>query len=193
MQIKNTEDEALKLASLMSQKIANWEKRNLSEVASLSKNIRALVLNFSKNLATGHPVKEKNSHQSSSSACNSYATAARTTLNVSKTQPTLSKISHKPSQQEKPSHIFLCLLKDHSAHQTSPHATMDILRKHLDRTCATAVKEIQQMPSSLAIWPRDGLGLHLLTKHKKTLKDLVQRARTEIEQNWTIFALLNTP
>ena len=70
---------------------------------------------------------------------------------------------------------------------------MDILRKHLDRTCATAVKEIQQVPSGLAIWPRDGLGLHLLTECKKTLKDLVQRARAEVEQNWAIFALPNMP
>ena len=166
---------------MVSQKIVNWEKRNLSEVASLGKDIRALVLDFSKNLATGHPVKEEDSCQFSSPAYNSYATAARTSSNALRTQSTLFKTSYKPSQQEKPPHIFLCLFKDHPACQTSPHATMDILRKHLDRTCTAAVKEIQQMPSGLTIWPRNGLGLHLLTECKESLKDLVQRAKAEVE------------
>ncbi|OJJ88741.1 uncharacterized protein ASPGLDRAFT_737619 [Aspergillus glaucus CBS 516.65] len=51
---------------------------------------------------------------------------------------------------------------------------MDILRKHLDETCSAAVKEIQQVPSGLAIWPKDGLGLQLLTEHKELLECLIQ-------------------
>ncbi|ODM15018.1 hypothetical protein SI65_09513 [Aspergillus cristatus] len=70
---------------------------------------------------------------------------------------------------------------------------MDILRKHLDKTCSTAVKEIQQVPSSLAIWPRDGLGLHLLTERKEALESFIQGAKAEVEQNWAIFALPNAP
>ena len=70
---------------------------------------------------------------------------------------------------------------------------MDILRKHLDKTCSTAVKEVQQVPSGLAIWPRDGLGLHLLLGHRGALESLVQGAKVEVEQNWAIFALPDAP
>ena len=70
---------------------------------------------------------------------------------------------------------------------------MDILRKHLDKTCSTAVKEIQQVPSGLAIWPRDGLGLHLLTERKEALENCIQGAKAEVEQNWAIFTLPNAP
>lgn len=70
---------------------------------------------------------------------------------------------------------------------------MDILQRNLDKTCSFAVKEIQQVPSGLAILPKDGLGLHLLLERKKALECMVQGARAEIEQKWAIFALPNTP
>jgi len=70
---------------------------------------------------------------------------------------------------------------------------MNILRKHLDKTCYTAVKEIKQVPSGLAIWPRDGLGLHLLTECKEALENCIQGAKAEVEQNWAIFTLPNAP
>ncbi|ODM23007.1 hypothetical protein SI65_00596 [Aspergillus cristatus] len=70
---------------------------------------------------------------------------------------------------------------------------MDILRKHLDNTCSTAVREIQHVPSGLAIWPKDGPGPHLLTERREALESLIQGAKTEIEQKWTIFALPNAP
>ena len=70
---------------------------------------------------------------------------------------------------------------------------MDILRKHLDRACSAAVKEIQQVPSGLAIWPKDGLGLQLLTERREHLERLIQGATAEVEQKWAIFALPNAP
>lgn len=79
---------------------------------------------------------------------------------------------------------------DHPARQASPHATMEILRKHLDSTCSTAVREIQQVPSGLAIRPKDDLGLHLLTERRETL---IQGAKAEIEQTWAIFVIPNAP
>jgi len=66
---------------------------------------------------------------------------------------------------------------------------MDILRKHLDGACSAAVKEAQQVPSGLAIWPKDGLGLQLLTECREFLERLLQGATTEVGQRWTIFAL----
>ena len=192
-QIKNTGEEVLGLASLVSQKIANWEERCLPGAASLGKDIRTLVLNFSKNLATGHPAKEEDSHQSSSPAHNSYATAARTPLSTPRAIPTPTKTPYKSPQPEKSPRIFLRLPKAHPARQASPYATMDILRKHLDKTCSSAMKEIQQVLSGLAIQPRDGLGLHLLIGHGRALESLIQGAKIEVEQNWAIFVLPNAP
>ena len=54
------------------------------------------------------------------------------------------------------------------------------------------MKEIQQVPSGLAIWPRDGLGLHLID-HRGALEGLIQGAKVEVEQNQAIFALPNGP
>lgn len=49
------------------------------------------------------------------------------------------------------------------------------------------------MPYSLAIWPEDGLGLHLLSERRKALECLIEGAKAEFEQKWAIFALPNAP
>lgn len=192
-EIKTTGDEVLELVSMISQKVSSWEEKSLRGVASLGKDIRALVLNFSKSLATGDPSKEEENQQSPPSEHTSYAVAARTTPNGPKTHPKIPRTPYKSPKLEKPPRIFLRLPKDHPARRASPHATMDILRKNLDRTCSTAVNEIQQVPSGLAIQPKDGLGLHLLSERKKALECLIQGARAEVEQKWAIFALPNAP
>src|SRR5699024_8218103 len=64
---------------------------------------------------------------------------------------------------------------------------------HLDRTRSAAVKEVQQVPSGLAIWPRDGLGLQLLMECRETLEGLIQGAKVEAEQEWAVFVLPNAP
>ncbi|OJJ85454.1 uncharacterized protein ASPGLDRAFT_1353542 [Aspergillus glaucus CBS 516.65] len=58
-----------------------------------------------------------------------------------------------------------------------------ILRKHLDRTCSAAEKEVQQVPS--------GLGLQLLMERREALEGLLQESKVEVEQKWAIFALPN--
>ncbi|OJJ89325.1 uncharacterized protein ASPGLDRAFT_226213 [Aspergillus glaucus CBS 516.65] len=70
---------------------------------------------------------------------------------------------------------------------------MDKLRKHLDKTCSAAVKEVQQVPLGLAIWPKDGLSFQLLMECKEALEVLLQGAKAEVEQNWAIFTLPNAP
>ncbi|OJJ89323.1 uncharacterized protein ASPGLDRAFT_53996 [Aspergillus glaucus CBS 516.65] len=62
-QIKSTGDEVMELVSTVNQKIANWEEKSLQGAASLGKDIRTLVLNFSKNLATGHLTEAEENHQ----------------------------------------------------------------------------------------------------------------------------------
>lgn len=192
-QIKTTGDEVLGLVSMISQKVADWEEKSLQGAASLGKDIRTLVLNFSKNLATGNPTKEEERHRPSPSAGYSYAKATRTSPNTNKTQPKQPKAPYKSPLPEKPPRIFLRLPKVHPARQASPFATMDILRKHLDKTCSAAVREVQQVPSGLAIWPKDGLTFQLLMERKEALEVLLQGAKAEVEQNWAIFALPNAP
>lgn len=175
----------MELVSMVNQKIAKWEERSLQGAASLGKDFRTLVLNFSSNLAMGHPAKAEN-HQPPPSKHNGYAEAAGASPGAPKALPKAPKPPYKSPLPEKPPRIFLRLPEDHPACRASPHATMDILRKHLDKTCSTVVKEIQQVPSGLAIWPRDGLGLHLLTERKEALENCIQGAKAEVEQNWAI-------
>lgn len=192
-QLKTTGDEVLELVSVISQKVANWEERSLQGAASLGKDIRTLVLNFSRNLATGDPTKEEESHGPSPSMRDSYAEATKTPPNATKIQPKQPKTPYKSPQPEKLPRIFLRLPKDHPARRASPFATMDILRKHLDKTCSAAVKEVQQVPSGLAIWPKDGLGFQLLMERREALEVLLQGTKAEVEQNWAIFVLPNAP
>lgn len=93
-QIKTIGEEVLELVCMVSQKDTNWEKQSLQEAASLGRDIRILVLNFSKDLATGYPIKKKN-HQPPHSEHNSYAEATRSPPDVPKTQPKLPKTTHK--------------------------------------------------------------------------------------------------
>ena len=193
-EIKTTGDEVLDLVSMISQKVSSWEEKGLRSAAALGKDFRTLVLNFSKNLASGDTTKWEENHQSSPSAHRGYAEAAKKApANIPKTQPKLHETPHKSPQLEKPPRIFLRLPKDHAARRASPYATMDTLRKHLDKTCSTAVKEVQQVPSGLAIWPKDGLGLQLLMERRETLECLLQGSKVEMEQKWAIFVLPNTP
>lgn len=191
-QIKTTGDEVLELISMVSQKVVDWEKQSLQGAASLGRDIRTLVLNFGKNLTTGNPSEQEN-HHLPHPVHNSYAKSVGSPSTAPSTQPKLPKTTYKTPQPEKPLRIFLRLSKDHPARQASPHATMDILRKHLDRTCSAAIKEIQQVPSGLAIWPKDGPGLQLLTEHRELLERLIQGATAEVEQKWAIYALPNAP
>lgn len=63
----------------------------------------------------------------------------------------------------------------------------------MDRTCSKAVKEVQQVPSGLEIWPKDGLGFQFLIERREALEALLQGAKAEVEQKWVIFALPNAP
>jgi len=188
-QIKSTGDEVIELVHTISQKISRWEEKSLYGAASLGKDIRTLFLNFSKSLATEQPAGEEKKQQLPLSKQYSYAGAARITPNAPKAPPRMPK----STQPEKLPRLFLRLPKDHPARQASTHATMEVLRKHLDGTCSSAVKEIQQVPSGLAIWPKDGLGLRLLAERRETLETLIQGAKTETEQAWAVFVLPNAP
>lgn len=172
-QIKTTGDEVLELVSMVSQKVTDWEKQSLQGAASLGRDIRTLVLNFSKNLTTADPSEQEN-RRPPHPVHNSYAKIVGTPSNAPRTQPKLPKATRKSPQPEKPLGIFLHLSKDHPARQASPYARMDILRKHLDGTCSAAGKEIQQVPSGLTILPKDGPGLQLLTEHRELLERLIQ-------------------
>ncbi|ODM20906.1 hypothetical protein SI65_03959 [Aspergillus cristatus] len=98
-QLKTTGDEVLELVSVISQKVAKWEEKSLQGAASLGKDIRTLVLNFSRNLATAHPAKQEN-HQPPHPKHNSYAEATRTPPNAPKTQLKIPKTTHKSPQSE---------------------------------------------------------------------------------------------
>src|SRR5699024_4116020 len=122
-EIRTTGDEVLELASAVSQKVANWEEKGLQGAASLGRDIRTLVLNFSKSLASGNPTKENENHQPPPSKHSCYAEAARTLPNAPKEHPKPPKSPYKPPQLEKTPRIFLRLPKDHPARQASPYAT----------------------------------------------------------------------
>lgn len=191
-QIKATGEEVLELVSMISQKITRWEERGLQGAASLGRDIRTLVLNFSKSLSAEAPNQlQEGGQQSSTTQPTSYAEAMKSapTTITSSTRP---RAQPKPNA-ERPPRLFLRLPRDHPARTASPHATMVILREHLDESCASAVSEIQQVPSGLAIRPRDGLGFQLLKERRELLERLLQGAKADIEQKWAIFVLPNAP
>ncbi|EYE90588.1 uncharacterized protein EURHEDRAFT_381806 [Aspergillus ruber CBS 135680] len=62
-EIKTTGDEVLDLVSMISQKVSSWEEKGLRSTVALGKDFRTLVLNLSKNLATGDTTKGEEKHQ----------------------------------------------------------------------------------------------------------------------------------
>ncbi|BCR84340.1 uncharacterized protein ACHE_11742A [Aspergillus chevalieri] len=87
--------------------ISIWEEKSLQGAASLGKDIRILVLNFSKNLAEEHTARKEENQQPPPSKHNSYAEATRTSPTGPKTHTILPATPYKTPQPEKPSRIFL--------------------------------------------------------------------------------------
>lgn len=78
-----------------------------------------------------------------------------------------------PVRAEKPPRLFLRLPQDHPARRASPYASLETLRAHLDETSAAALKEVRQVPSGLAIQPKDGIGAQLLIERKDLLERVI--------------------
>lgn len=99
----------------------------------------------------------------------------------------------KQEKLEKPHRLFLRIPEDHPARQASPHAVTEILRANLAPAYTSAIKEIQHVPSGLAIWPRDNLGGQLLLEGKELLEKAIQGSQAELEQRWAIYILPGVP
>ena len=107
-QIKTTGEEVLELVSAVTEKITRWEERSLQGAASLGRDIRTLVLNFSKNLSAQTPDQPQGrGQQPSKTQPTSYAKAMQTA-------PTTTTSSARPRVQpktlaERPPRLFLRL------------------------------------------------------------------------------------
>ena len=203
--LRSTGEEILDLISLIDQKITLWEKKELSEAIALGSAIRTLVTDFGKSIGSGDPrhlrAPTNTKDQPTEPAYDpsnpqpetkTYATAARTPPDPPTITPNI-RPKRKQEKPEKPHRLFLRIPEDHPARQASPHAVTEILRANLAPAYTSAIKEIQHVPSGLAIWPRNNLGGQLLLEGKGLLEKTIQGSHAELEQKWAIYILPGVP
>ncbi|ODM20668.1 hypothetical protein SI65_03721 [Aspergillus cristatus] len=90
---------------------------------------------------------------------------------------------------ERPLRLFLRLPTDHPARHASPHAALQKLRSSLDPAVTDTIKEIQHIPTGLAIGPKDAQGGQVLLNRKEEIQQVIQGSNAESEQKWAIFVI----
>lgn len=94
-----------------------------------------------------------------------------------------------PPKLGRPLRLFLRLPTDHPARQASPYAVLQKLRDDLGPTATNTIKEIQHVPTGLAIGPRDSHSGQILLDKKEEIQQTIQGSNAESEQKWAIFVI----
>ena len=97
-----------------------------------------------------------------------------------------------PTKPERPLRLFLRLPADHPARHASPHAALQKLRSSLDPAITDTIKEIQHIPTGLAIGPKSTQAGQILHSKKEEIQQVIQGSNAELEQKWAIFVIPGT-
>src|SRR5699024_1931965 len=98
-----------------------------------------------------------------------------------------------PPKPERPLRLFLRLPTDHPARQASPYAVLQRLRDNLGPTAIDTIKEIQHVPTGLAIRPKDTQSGQILLDKEEEIQQTIQGSNAEAEQTWAIFVIPGAP
>lgn len=202
-QLQAMETDAGSLVMQASIFIAHWEKQGLPEAITLGQGLKDLLTKFTQQLRGEVPSAATNpttTHPQPRGR--SYAQACQIDNNPSQ-QPGLSastrplKLLSKP-QATNPRHLklprtFIRLPEDHPARLANPHATLTLLRQHPIPQISKGVKEVQKVPSGLALIPQNPEAGTQLPAHYSTLKQIFPIAKLELEQEWDTFVLPHVP
>ena len=192
--LEQLKEDVSKLTAWVSQITTQWGNSGLPEARAIGSDARDFVKNLSQKIS-GHPPKtDANSH--AAQAPSSYAdavksnggTAAAAIPPTKPLQPTA-----KASPSSKPPRIFIRLPADHHARTASPHATLAHLQQLPELQGASRVREVQRVPSGLALQPQGLAETAQIFSHKAIIESAITGSTVEIEQEWETHTLYNVP
>lgn len=202
-QLQTMETEAGSLVMQASTFIAHWEKQGLPEAITLGQGLKDLLTQFTQQLrgeppstdvnpTTNHPQPRGRSYAQACQSANNPSQPPGLSANI---RP--SKLPSKP-QANNPRHLklprtFIRLPEDHPARLASPHTTLTLLQQHPITQISKGVKEVQKVPSGLALIPQNPEAGTQLLDYYSTLEQIFPIAKIELEQEWDTFVLPHVP
>lgn len=124
----------------------------------------------------------------------SYAeTIKSNTRTTSAPGPPAKPPAAKPPSTSKPPWVFIRLPVDHQARTASPHATLPHLQQLPELQVALGVREVQRVPSGLALQPLGLAEAAQIFAYKATIESAIAGSTMEIEQEWETHTLFKCP
>ncbi|ODM19397.1 hypothetical protein SI65_04381 [Aspergillus cristatus] len=186
MREKEEDREILELLTLLDKKVSSMEQRNLTRAASFSNALQSFVHNY---FTQPNMVARDQTSTAKPAPARPPKTYAAATTASKPDSKTMRKPHTRSSKPERPLRLFLRLPTDHPARHASPHAALQKLRSNLDPAVTDTIKEIQHVPTGLAIGPKDGQSREFLLNKKEEIQQVIQGSNAEPEQRWAIFVI----
>jgi len=184
---KQEDKEILEILSLLDKKVASMKQEKLPRAYSFGEALRTFVCDYFTQPSPSTTAQDQSSTPLPAPAGpRSYATAFKAPNPETETTKKAHTALSKPG---KPLRLFLRLPAEHPARQASPHATLQKLRSNLEPTVTHAIKEIQHVPTGLAIGPKDTQSGEILLNKKEEIQQVIQGSNAEPEQKWAIFVI----
>ena len=192
--LEQLKEEVSKLTAWVSQIATQWGNSGLPEARAISSDARGFVKHISQKISGNPPKTDTNSH--TAQAPSSYADAIKsnggtTSAAIPSTKPL--QPTAKTPLASKPPRIFIRLPADHHARKASPHATLTHLQQLPELQAASRVREVQRVPSGLALQPQGLAETAQIFSHKATIESVITGSTVEIEQEWESHTLYNVP
>ncbi|BCR91414.1 uncharacterized protein ACHE_70257S [Aspergillus chevalieri] len=180
------DEEILEFLNILDKKLSSMKQKNLPRASSFGKALQTFAHNYFTQPGANANNQGHTANPAPASPPKTYANAIPTPKPNNTTGKKLVVSAPKPAR---PLHLFLRLPTDHPARHASPHAALQKLRSSLDPAVTDAIKEIQHVPTGLAIGPKDAQSAEILLDNKDDIQQVIQGSNAELEQRWAIFVI----
>lgn len=182
---KQEDEDILEILSLLDEKISSMKQKEQPRAFSFGKALHTFVQSFFTQSTAKVQDQGPTVNQAPASRPQTYAAA----IESKSDSKTPRKSYTTPPKLGRPLRLFLRLPTDHPARQASPYAVLQKLRNDLGPTATNTIKEIQHVPTGLAIGPRDSHSGQILLDKKEEIQQTIQGSNAESEQKWAIFVI----
>ncbi|ODM15573.1 hypothetical protein SI65_08807 [Aspergillus cristatus] len=183
---KEEDKEILELLTLLDKKVFSMKQRSLTRASSFGNTLQSFVHNYFTQPSMVACDQASTANPAPARPPQTYAAATTASKSDSKTTRKPQTISSKP---ERPLRLFLWLPTEHPARHASPHAALQKLCNSLDSAVTDTIREIQHVPTGLAIRPKDAQSGEILLNKKEEIQQVIQGSNAEPEQRWAIFVI----
>ena len=182
---KEEDDDILEILTLLDKKISSMKQKEQPRALSFGKALHTFVQRFFTQSTAKIQDQGPTANPAPASPPQTYAAA----IESKSDSKTTGKSYTTPPKLERPLRLFLRLPTDHPARQASPYAVLQKLRNNLGPTATDTIKEIQHVPTGLAIGPKDTQSGQILLNKKEEIQRTIQGSNAESEQKWAIFVI----